>query len=717
MDTVTRQRRNGSPLWPFGLAVLAALEAAWLAWFLVEPLPNAPPDYGLVRRGMFLVQLVPELIPGVRFEESQLGMALSELSHVENLPQRLPIVLAAGWIAGAAVGLGRLALRGLGVLDRFDRWELPALAFALGATGLGVITLAIGRLGLLGPWPIRIGLTGLILAEGLCWIRQRRRSSHLPAPGAIEPDRRQPAGSATPSGAVSARVAPLGLALVTGPFLVLMALGAMLPAIDYDALSYHLQAPKEYFQQGSISFLPHNVYAGMPLSVEMLHLLGMEVLGDWWTGALAGQLLVALFAPATAILIARTARRYVSPRAAWCAAVIYLTTPWVYRLAVIPYVEGALCSYHAALLALALRAGTSVPPAQGRLWGVAGFLAGGAMACKYPALLSAVLPFGLLAVVQAVRRRSWRIVLAYLAGWAVVMAPWLGKNVIDTGNPVYPLGYRVFGGRHWDADLDAKWWRAHGPRPIEAGALVSALVDVAGRSDWQSPLYAALAPLALLRPGSRRLAGVLWGYVAYLFLTWWLLTHRLDRFWIPLLPPLAILAGIGADAIRRRAWSILLAAVLVVSILSNLTYIATVLCGFNDWTGDYRVLRTRVPATINPSLAALNTVLPPGSKVLLVGQAAVFHFDHPLVYNSVFNYEIIETLARDRSPDEVRQTLRRRGITHVYVDWPEIARYRSPGHYGFTPFVTPELFSGLVSAGVLSPPVPIGEAQRLYRVR
>ena len=44
----------------------------------------------------------------------------------------------------------------------------------------------------------------------------------------------------------------------------------------------------------------------------------------------------------------------------------------------------------------------------------------------------------------AVDRRGFR------AGWAVVMTPWLAKNVIDTGNPVYPLGYRVFGGRHWD---------------------------------------------------------------------------------------------------------------------------------------------------------------------------------------------------------------------------------------------------------------------------
>jgi hypothetical protein len=34
-------------------------------------------------------------------------------------------------------------------------------------------------------------------------------------------------------------------ALVVAPFVVLMLLGAMLPAIDYDVIEYHLQGPKE----------------------------------------------------------------------------------------------------------------------------------------------------------------------------------------------------------------------------------------------------------------------------------------------------------------------------------------------------------------------------------------------------------------------------------------------------------------------------------------
>ena len=108
-----------------------------------------------------------------------------------------------------------------------------------------------------------------------------------------------------------------------------------------------------------------------------------------------------------------------------------------------------MLAYHAALIWVAVR-GAGEPLAAARAWGVAGVLAGGALGCKYPALISAVVPFGCLAVGAGVARRSWRIPLAFAAGLAVAAGPWLAKNVVDTGNPVYPLGWKVFGGRHWE---------------------------------------------------------------------------------------------------------------------------------------------------------------------------------------------------------------------------------------------------------------------------
>lgn len=717
-----RAGRWGVPLLPF-LAGLAGVELAWLVWFLTALLPNTW-NTGwkqALTRGMLLWRALPEVVPGVRWHESHLGMALQELSHVENLPQRVPLVLAAALIAGAALALGQLVLRALRLHGALSRGERLPLEFGLGALALSLATLGCGRLGLLRPWPVRItlmalGALGLALAARgwKPWIRRggSRAQAKTKAAGARAGAKEEP-----PSSEARSWTPRLGLLLITGPFVLVMALGAMLPTYDYDAIEYHLEGPKEYFLAGRITFLEHNVYTSMPFGVEMLHLLGMEVVGDWWWGALVGQLLVACFAPAAGALIYVVARRLASERAAWVAAVVYLTTPWVYRLANFPYVEGPLCFFHAALLWAALRAWTAEHADRARFWAVIGLLAGGAMSCKYTALVTAVVPFGLLALSDTVRRRSASVVLAFTIGVALTVGPWLIKNLIDTGNPVYPLAYHVFGGRFWDAAREAKWAAAHGPRPVSATILWGNIVDVAGRSDWQSPLYTALAPLALLRRGSRRSALVLWGYVVYLFATWWLLTHRLDRFWLPLLPAAAVLAGLGADWVRSRAWTALLAVILAVGIVANGVFVSTALAGFNQWTGNLLSLRDRVPLELNPALAQLDADLPPGARVLLVGQAAVFHMQHAVVYNTVFNVEILESLARDRDPAQTQRDLERMGVDFVYVDWNEIARFRSPGNYGFTAFITPALFDRLVRAGVLEPVGRLGLQQELYRVK
>jgi hypothetical protein len=668
------------------------LEFAWLTWFLAVPLPNWPRERGVMRRIFLLLKAFPEIVPDTTFDQSLLGQAFQELSHWENLPERIPIIAAAALIAAAAVGLGELVLAALRLGCQVRGMERLALNFGIGTSCLGVLVLVSGRMGLLDPWIFRIGLASLALSGALV-SRFWRRSWTVPDARSLAP------------------------ALVLAPFVIIMFLGAMLPAIDFDVLEYHLQGPKEYYLAGRIRFLPHNVYTNMPFGVEMLHLAGMEVLGDWWWGGLVGQLLVAFFAPAAAVLIGAAAGRAGSRTAAWLSVLVYLTTPWIYRLAVIAYVEGPLCFYHAALLWAVIQ-GWGVPHGgrPQRSWGLLGLLAGGAMACKYPGLISAVIPFGLLGLADSWRTRSLRPVLAYTLGWSLIMVPWLVKNVIDTGNPVYPLGYRVFGGAPWDGAREAQWERVHGPREASLPALWSAIVDVSGRSDWQSPLYLAFAPLAFFRPGPRRFALALTGYSVYLFLTWWLLTHRIDRFWLPMLPGLSILAGLGADWSERLSWRILRGAILSLAILCNFIDCTTALTGLNEWTGSLKTLRTDLPRRLNPPLAVIDAELPADARILLAGQAAVYHVRHPVIYNTVFNPENLERIAGDRTPAEFHRALKMQGITHIFVDWKEIRRHRDPAGYGFTDYVTPERFAAWTRAGVLARPRAVGREQELYPV-
>jgi hypothetical protein len=243
------------------------------------------------------------------------------------------------------------------------------------------------------------------------------------------------------------------------------------------------------------------------------------------------------------------------------------------------------------------------------------------------------------------------------------------------------------------------------------------LTDVAGRNDWQSPLYFALAPLALLQPKTRRPVAALVLYAAYIFATWWLLTHRLDRFWLPILTPMAILAGLGADWSVKLGWRIVLASVLALGLASNWIYETTSLAGLNRWTDDLKILRREVPQLASPTLATLDEMLPENARVLLVGQAGVFHMTHQHFYNTVFDPEIIETLARDQTPEAFHQALRAHGITHVLVDWDEIERHRRPGGYGFSDFVQPARFEEWKLAGITETlHFPLARKE-LFRVR
>jgi hypothetical protein len=149
----------------------------------------------------------------------------------------------------------------------------------------------------------------------------------------------------------------------------------------------------------------------------------------------------------------------------------------------------------------------------------------------------------------------------------------------------------------------------------------------------------------------------------------------------------------------------------------NLTYESSGLAGITEWTRDLSAMRREIPTALNRPLIAMDTKLPRDARILLVGPAAVFHLEHPVVYNTVFNRETIEELSRDRDPAAFRRALHDLGLTHLYVDWRDIDRYRQPGNYGFTAFVTPARFADWVAAGVLERPVYVGEDQALYRIR
>ena len=465
----------------------------------------------------------------------------------------------------------------------------------------------------------------------------------------------------------------------------------------------------------------------MPLGAEMFNLAGMVFTGDWWTGGLAGKLAIAGFAPLTALALWAFGRRYISAAAGMVAAIVYLSTPWIALVSAGGLVDGAAAFYLlASVYALALWCEEhAAGQAAHRGLVLLGLLAGGAVSVKYPAVVFVVLPaavaIGVLAgrspaaaptgagpaasLGGAGRRRAGvraaaAAVTVFVLATAVGCGPWLVKNFVATGNPVYPLAYRVFDGRTRTDEKDAQWRRAHAPPNYALSDLAERLGGVLLTSDWNNPLTIPLVALALVCRPRHKLVWPLVGYALYVLGAWWLLTHRIDRFWLPVLPLLALLAGMGATWSARPAWRWTLAGWLIVGLTYDFVVLGSGVVADSRWFASLEALRSEQRA-LRPAHAYLDDHVPPGQRALLVGDATPYDLTARALYNTVFDSSIFAEIARDRSPQEVSAALARLGVSHIWVDWSEIARYRSPGNYGFTPFVEPRVFADLVAAGVL----------------
>lgn len=624
-----------------------------------------------------------------------------------GMAHRLPLVAVASWILVVGTLTGRLILDALQVDRHIARLERWLFSLAVGMNVLSLLTLALGLAGQLHHrWWWYLWCAVVLGLSAWRWGRWSGMG-----------DWQAPR--------VERSSVWFWLSSVLVAFILL---GSFLPPWHFDVREYHLQVPKEWFQQGAVTFLPHNVYGNMPLGAETHALLSMVVMWGqdrWWWGALAGKAVMGTFAIWTALAVYAAGRRWFGENAGVLSAFVFLATPWVTMVSTSGLIDVVSACYYVLALHATLLWLTS--EAEHRRWpllALAGFLAGSAVACKYPALLFLVAPLGLICLIATVVRRSsfhWSgplvFTLAVLAGCGL----WLGKNWVLTSNPVYPLLYDWFDGATRTPEKDARWKRAH-RTPVDGegrrftwNQLRHSAWQLAWRTDYGSPLLVPLVLWALWAERRRRVVWLLTGLLAFVVLCWWLFTHRLDRFLLPTLPWVALLAGAAAASLKGRSaerWtSGLMAAGFAFALLMNTSRAV----GDNRYFVSLSDLRRDLPTERDPGYShthvahrLINELVQPSYRVLAVGEAQVFDLEVPVLYNTCFDDCQLELLMKDRTRDERYAALRDRRISHVFVFWYELDRYRSPGNYGYSSFATRRLVrEELVGQQQLLRPIPL----------
>ena len=644
---------------------------------------------------------------------------------------RLPIVAVAGLILILAYLGGRLSMAAVGCDRDLARLEVFVFSTAVGLAQWSLVTLAIGLAGgLRGPW-LHLAAVGVMAGWAIWqWKRTRgdseeKHGQESRAEATIRARADQPtAGDSLPW--LERHGLWFGL-----PFLLLILLGAMLPPWDFDVREYHLQVPKEWYQAGRIGFLPHNVYGNMPLGAEMHALLGMVLMPgerSWWWGALAGKTVIAGFAPLTALGLLAAGRRFVTPGAGVIAALVYLSVPWVVHVSQAGLIEGAVACYlFLAVYGIAIWAGenggrragdqrpdsaisVSIPTGRDDRAAPSIGLACADSAGRFPGRRGG----GLQVPCAAVRRCTIDALDDVRAG----PVPLATGGVVPAGGPLQlrtVVCEELGPGRQSGLSVGVR------RRQPDAGAnraVESCASRAAGRVRpplFRSAGHCGSGRLRLAEPVAKPPAGPVCGggfpgHAAPAFglgcwppmpaSTWpsgGSTTHRVDRFWVPILPVVALLAGVGAVWPDSQVWRRAVPPLLFCGLAANLLFLSSAGVYDHRYLVSLEQLRRDEPAKpdgpsrVQPAHRYLNGIATAGDRVLLVGDAQPFDLEMPVLYDTCFDECRFERWMKGRSAAERRAVLNQEQITYVLVNWSEIERYRSPGNYGFTAFVTKSL--------------------------
>ena len=453
------------------------------------------------------------------------------------------------------------------------------ISLALGMAAMLTLSHALGWAGLLNATPLGRAATFAPIAVGLTalaawWIRSART-------GLLSEATRQ----TLPRLRLSTIASTAGVS-------VLLVASCATPGLlwesefrGFDAFAYHLQLPKEWLSLGRIEPLEHNVYSYLPsyLEAAYTHLgaigapIGRSVVnGSPSMLAGSGDVLIScqLLHAAITLLAAGLIGRISDAAAAWSHLgdrarrtarmtgwAATLATPWAIVTGSLAYNEMAVVALGAASMLVAISR-TLSPLTRGLL---TGFLVGAACSCK-PTAIFMVAPVAAVCLVARTNFKRWHVAFgACSLSGLFTLAPWLIRNWIDCGNPVFPHLTSLFGSAHWTAEQVARYTASHRGSGTLVHRLSLLILPAAGDPAVPSanvqrgllhPQFFALPWLLLLSlvgmtfsRWRRRLAApavVLSTGLVLQLLAWTLLTHQQSRFLIPILLTAVPLIGLAA---------------------------------------------------------------------------------------------------------------------------------------------------------------------------
>ena len=496
---------------------------------------------------------------------------------------------------------------------------------------------------------------------------------------------------------------------------------ASVPPVDRDALTHHLFVPKLWLKHGGVYEIPEVPFSYYPMNLDLLYTIPLYFGND-----IVPKYIHHLFALLTAWLI----HRYLNKRLGYVygllGAIFFLSIPIIVKLSITVYVDLGLVFFTTASLLLLLH--WAEKDFLLRYLLLAGLCCGLAAGTKYNGLISI---FVLTLFVPMIYQRSagkdqqsngraLLFGLVFTVATFVAFSPWLIKNYVLTGNPIYPLHNSLFQKDQKPTVADSQSTADEAPSALQqinstgSGAFASRKI-LYHETWWQAlllpvrffiegqddnprffdgkltPFLLVLSILAFMfRPSSPQEGlekKILLSFaLLYFFLTFFQQALRI-RYIVPIVPPLVILSMYGLrglkDVLGRRTGGKNVktptAAVIVTGISClmlgyNMHYLlkqfATV-APLSYLRGE--ITREQYITAYRPEYPAIqyaNSLLPPDAKVLCIylGNRGYYMNFQPVFEQPYDSSGIFSTFLRlnDQKKD-ILKLISKKGITHILL--------------------------------------------------
>ncbi len=233
------------------------------------------------------------------------------------------------------------------------------------------------------------------------------------------------------------------LACLVGSILLL----SSVPPVSRDALTHHLFVPRLYIEHGGIYEIPSLPFSYYPMNLDLLYMIPLYLGND-----IVPKYIHFLFALLTAWLIYDYLSKRISSLYGLLGSLFFLSIPIIVKLSITVYVDLGLMFFTTASLLLLFRWLNS--KYKTRYLVLAGICCGLAAGTKYNGLIAFFLLSLFIPVLyirsQTQNRRKTSSGKAAGFGLLFVLAsllafsPWLIRNTLWTGNPIYPLYNSLF---------------------------------------------------------------------------------------------------------------------------------------------------------------------------------------------------------------------------------------------------------------------------------